>query len=290
LSRCRSIATLKTALCSLPPTLGETYSRILQQIANEEKAHVRRILEILCVAMRPIRLTEVAEIYQIGDDIQPPFTCERILFHPEDIIDICQGLLVLVVLPGDEWYTSQPRHPLKVLVNLHLPREESQIIIQLAHFSVKEYLLSSDCSPSWMLTEEISHISIIRTSLASFLEGTTALAPVEEEDSFIQIQRTLARYFSEYVSHHMDMLRPREHPALVPSFQVLFDNRLSYSDHIVDLWSRLSRTFLARTWVLSLICSGLPHQILLLAAFLGLSDTLRWLLSTERVPRSAIRP
>jgi ankyrin repeat domain-containing protein 50 len=89
LSGCRSIATVKMALSSLPPTLDETYARILQQIADEEKPFVRQILQILCVAARPILLTEVAELYQIRDNIHPPFMGESILFHPEDVIDIC---------------------------------------------------------------------------------------------------------------------------------------------------------------------------------------------------------
>jgi ankyrin repeat domain-containing protein 50 len=168
LSRCRSIATVKAALSSLPPTLHETYARILQQIADEEKSRVRQILQILCVAVRPIRLTAAAEIYQIGDDIQPPFTSDSGLFHPEDSIDICQGLLSLMAMSGDDAYDLM---------------EESITIIQLAHFSVKEYLLSS-CSLSWTLSEEASHISIIRTSIASFLKAAecgAALRPYDHD-------------------------------------------------------------------------------------------------------------
>jgi hypothetical protein len=120
--RCRSITTVKEALSSLPPTLYETYARILQQIADE-KSHVRHILSIICVAVRPIHLAEVAEVYQIGDDIQPPFMGDSVLFHPEDIIDISQGLLSLMVMRGNEFS--------------HRMKKEPNVIIQLAHFSVK---------------------------------------------------------------------------------------------------------------------------------------------------------
>jgi hypothetical protein len=217
LSGCRSIATVKMALSSLPPTLDETYARILQQIADEEKPFVRQILQILCVAARPILLTEVAELYQIRDNIHPPFLGESILFHPEDVIDICRGLLSLAAMEGYKFNTAG--------LYYHPTRETSTTIIQLAHFSVKEYLFSS-CSSSWMLTEEASHISIIRTCIASFLQAATTMdVPVNREYPLEKID-TLAGYFCQYLWHHLDMLHLREHPTLVLAFQVLSHLRM----------------------------------------------------------------
>jgi hypothetical protein len=66
-----------------------------------------------------------------------------------DIVDICQGLLTLTAVKGDKFSYLYP---------YILRKDKSIMIIQLAHFSVKEYLLSSR-SASWMLTEEASHIS-----------------------------------------------------------------------------------------------------------------------------------
>jgi ankyrin repeat protein len=253
----------------------------LEQVADREKARVRHILQILCIAVRPIRLTEVAEVYQIGDGIQPPFANDSVLFYPEDIIDICQGLLSLVAMDGRKFSISGFHH--------HPTNEESITIIQLAHFSVKEYLFSSS-SLSWMLTEEISHISIIRTSIAAFLNAASNDAPV---DSATQLQNTdsLAGYFNLYLSHPLDMLHPREHPVLVPSLQVLFDNRLPYSDRIIKLWYSLGIGYRAREIVkpqIALFQSPRNDQILIFAALLGLTDTLQWLLSSGRVPLSAI--
>jgi hypothetical protein len=180
----------------------------LQQVADEEKSHVRQILQIFCISARPIRLTEVAEVYQIGDNIQPPFMGESVLFHPEDVVDICQGLLMAV---------KDDKLRLRYLYHDSPPKDEQIMIVQLAHFSVKEYLLSSR-SASWMLTEEASHISIIRTSIASFLHAASIDAPVGSRDRKID---TLAAYFGQHLSQHLNMLHPREHPALVPSFEVL---------------------------------------------------------------------
>jgi ankyrin repeat protein len=272
------MATLKTALFSLPPTLEETYDRILHQIADQEKSRVRHVLQFLCFALRPIRLTELAEVYRIGDcvSIQLPFTHESTLFNLEDIIDICQGLLTLEVMAGNKFSSSG--------LHYHQTKEESITIIQLAHFSVKEFLLSH-CSSFWKVTEEASHVSIIRTSIASFLQVTITIDAPVDHLYHCNVIDTLATYFSLYLSHHLDMLHPREHPTLIPSFQVLFDNRLSYSNRIMELWCSLGIT--CRACTIEKL-SMAPNRILFFAAFLGLTGTLQWLLTSGRVLLSAI--
>jgi ankyrin repeat domain-containing protein 50 len=94
-SRCRSVKDLRCALYSLPPSLDETYRRILESIDMEEEPHVRRILQWLCFSKRPLCVEEIAVIYEVGDRIQPAFASDDDFFHVEDIIDICRGLLSL---------------------------------------------------------------------------------------------------------------------------------------------------------------------------------------------------
>jgi hypothetical protein len=83
------------------------------------------------------------------------------------------------------------------------------------------------------------------------------------------------------------MLHPREHPALVPSFEVIFDDGLPYSDRVFKLWSSLDVSF--RGGILHFMLEGpRTDHLLTFAAFQGLTNTMQCLLSSGRVPLSAV--
>jgi ankyrin repeat protein len=202
---------LHLALSSLPPSLDETYSRILERIEQDEKPHVRRILQWLCFSKRPLRLEEILCIYNIGDNVQPPFNPRNDLFKPEDIFDICLGLLSLVEVEamGDhEWRFFDYD------TTLH--------IVQLAHFSVKEYLLSARAL-AWSLDEQLSHVSILKASSAYYLHFITldGIDILSMKD--LVMKYSLAEYAASYTSKHLNDLVPREHPDLLPSLSLLLD-------------------------------------------------------------------
>src|SRR5258708_12712214 len=52
---------VRRILEELPETLGETYERILQEIPKASRVHAHRLLQCLAVAVRPLRLQELAE-------------------------------------------------------------------------------------------------------------------------------------------------------------------------------------------------------------------------------------
>jgi hypothetical protein len=139
LSRCRNMGALLRTLSALPTTLDETYTRILDQIEEYERPHVHRILQWVCFSAYPLQPVQLAEVHRVGGNICPPFSPHDVLFEAEDIFAICPGFLTA----NDEE-------------------------IELAHFSVREYLLSPRASP-WGFTELESHISIVRASIAYFL-------------------------------------------------------------------------------------------------------------------------
>jgi hypothetical protein len=206
-SRCRSLNALQRALSSLPRSLDETYRRILESIEEEEQAHVQRILQWLCFSKRPLRVEEIAVIYQVADRIQPPFAREDGLFHPDDIIGICRGLLSLSFLE-----TTKDRQ-----VWCHFQTDKLQIV-QLAHFSVKEYLFSSLSSP-WTIDDGLAHVTILKSAIAYYLHFMSLHDIRELSGSDLVLKYSLAEYLVEYLPGHLAPVR--EHSDLLQSLRLL---------------------------------------------------------------------
>lgn len=83
---------------------------------------VRRILTVLCFAVRPLRVEELihAHAVQLGD--HPHLDLEGRSYSEEDLVDICLGLIEIAVAKGDNG--------------------ENVSTARIAHFSVQEYLQS----------------------------------------------------------------------------------------------------------------------------------------------------
>jgi ankyrin repeat protein len=236
-SRCHSLNTLRFALSSLPRSLEETYRRILDSIAEEEVPHVRRILQWLCFSKRPLRIEEIALVYQISDNILASFKTDDELFHLEDSMDICRGLL-----------SSSLIHTLGVKYGewRHFPPSITLRIVQLAHFSVKEYLLSSQCSAIWALDESLSHVTILKGVITYYLHFMTLRDLHSLPGPDLAVKYSLAEYFVQCVPAHLSPVR--EHPDLLPLLHRLlhppstpFDNRLGWC--LVDPWHHCSAKY-----------------------------------------------
>ncbi|KAH9013104.1 hypothetical protein EDB85DRAFT_2296414 [Lactarius pseudohatsudake] len=116
-------ANLRQFLNELPETLDETYERILRGITKAQKDNAHRLLQCLAVAVRPLRVEELAEM--LAFDFQasssggiPKFKEDwRWDDQEEAILSTCSSLIAIV--PGD-----------------------GSRVVQFSHFSVKEYLTS----------------------------------------------------------------------------------------------------------------------------------------------------
>ena len=111
---------------SLPKTLDDTYARILCNIDEEYSEDAFRILQWLVYSARPLLIEEVAEVIAVKIDNDPQFDPENRLPEPRDILTICSSLVTTAIstaesLDGDTYEAEE---------------------LRLAHFSVKEYLIS----------------------------------------------------------------------------------------------------------------------------------------------------
>ncbi|KAI9432166.1 hypothetical protein H4582DRAFT_1777605, partial [Lactarius indigo] len=105
----------------LPKSLDETYERILREISQVNRDHAYRLLQCLTVAVRPLRVEELAEVLAIDFNARggPKLNADwRWEDNEEAVLSACSSL-VTVVMDGDSR------------------------VVQFSHFSVKEFLTSN---------------------------------------------------------------------------------------------------------------------------------------------------
>jgi hypothetical protein len=267
LCNCTTMNSLRHTLDSLPKTLDETYHRILVKVKKHNPMLIQYILQCVCFFFRPPSVEEMGHIYRIGDRRTPPFDPGDALFHPRDAIDLCGGLLCLVSV--DAWRASD--------TSIWLQDME---IVQLAHFSVKEYLLSSRAM-FWKLDEELSHSYIVQAGIAYYLEfmasGDITATPTSVQQFYRK--HSLATYCASFTSDHLSHLNPRDHPDLKESFVYLLDPTAQPTlDRKIGLWY-FSRAF-CQAFVFGIVeVDPLEVTTLRIATRLGLPMVCQWLLS-----------
>ena len=117
---------IQRALDELPETLDETYARTLERIDEKKWKYAHIFFQCVAVASRPLRVDELAQFLSFDYEVEaaeltPTFQAD---WHPEDpartVLSMCSSLLVIVKPEG---YDSP--------------------IVQFAHFSAQEYLMSA---------------------------------------------------------------------------------------------------------------------------------------------------
>ena len=151
LRQCLPQSVLRT-LNELPESLDDTYERLMTNIKRANQAHAYRMLQCLAVAIRPLRVAELAELLAFDFDVaegempklKPNWRWED---HEQAILSTCSSLVTVV------------------------PNDESPIV-QFSHFSVKEFLMSDRLATSkrdisqYHISLEDAHTLLTRASLA----------------------------------------------------------------------------------------------------------------------------
>ena len=145
-------SSIRKALNELPTTLDETYERALQEIPKEKRQHAHRLFQCLVVAIRPLRVEELAELFAIefdreaGSSLKEGWRPES----PEDaVLSACSTLIAVIENSGSK-------------------------IVQFSHFSVKEYLTSDRLRTSSMdhyhIPLDAAHSILARACLTVLLQ------------------------------------------------------------------------------------------------------------------------
>lgn len=168
LSGCRSLNKLRQTLDSLPTTLDGTYDRILCNIDPMFKRETLQILQWLASSLRPLTVEEVAELVAFDVDGEPKFDAANRLADVEEILDLCSSLTICTMPDSAE--SDDTNRDLEGSTTIS---EAGGPIIRLAHFSVKEYLLSSRIRQGpaafFSVDEQASHLRIAQTCLSCLL-------------------------------------------------------------------------------------------------------------------------
>jgi ankyrin repeat protein len=144
-------SSIRKALNELPTTLDGTYERTLQEIPKEKQQHAYRLFQCLVVAIRPLRVEELAELFAIefegdaGPNLKDGWRPE----DPEDaVLSACSTLITVIENKGSK-------------------------IVQFSHFSVKEYLTSDRVRTSigrYHIPLDAAHTILARACLTVLLQ------------------------------------------------------------------------------------------------------------------------
>ncbi|KAF2196060.1 purine and uridine phosphorylase, partial [Delitschia confertaspora ATCC 74209] len=162
LEKCLDLRTLERVLESLPKDLDETYERIIESIPHEVKQTTTRILQFLTYSERPLTIAEAVDAIAVDLEAEPYFESRYRMPEPEEILLYCSSLVIRVPRLGhsDE-------------------KGNKQAELQLAHFSVKEYLTSNRLNSiiSQDLQETSARASIAKVCLGYLMHFNQRLPP-----------------------------------------------------------------------------------------------------------------
>ncbi|KAH9061879.1 hypothetical protein EDB87DRAFT_1830686 [Lactarius vividus] len=168
-------------LKQLPESLDETYERILREISRANGEHAYRLLQCLTVAVRPLRVEELAEVLAInfnaggGPKLNTDWRWED---NEEAVLSACSSLVAVVMDGGSR-------------------------VVQFSHFSVKEFLTSNRLASSlgdesrFHIRLESAHTILAQASLGVLLR----LDERVDRDSIVGFP--LARYAAEHWPEHV---------------------------------------------------------------------------------------
>jgi hypothetical protein len=169
-------------LSELPASLDETYERVLKEIGTANRHQAYHLLQFLSVAIRPLRVEELAEILAFDFDNTKdglPQLKEDWLWKDkqEAVLSTCSSLITVV-------------------------DNGSQRVVQFSHFSVKEFLTSDRLAAShaeishFYILPEPAHTVIVKSCLGILLQSDDGVGDVKAKRS------SLGRYAAKHWVDH----------------------------------------------------------------------------------------
>ncbi|KAN0127782.1 hypothetical protein V8E53_014395, partial [Lactarius tabidus] len=153
---------LREQLNALPKSLDATYERVLDEIhSTNQGRHAHRLLQCLTVAMRPLRVEELAEVLAFELDSAEG---ELPRYHPD-------------------WRWEDQEHAVLSACSslITIANSNDSRVIQFSHFSVKEYLTSERLSTSsgdvtgYHIALEPAHLILAQACLGALLNVDTCV-------------------------------------------------------------------------------------------------------------------
>ena len=162
--------------------MDETYKRVLREIKKPNRDHARRLLQCLVVAIRPLRVEELAEVLAVDFDdgsgipkLKPGWRWED---REQALLTSCSSLIAIV-----DTGTSR--------------------VVQFSHFSVKEFLTSPRLSTS---SQDVLRYHIVLGPAHTILAQSCLSILLRQDDfvegSSVEKRSPLAGYAAEHWVRH----------------------------------------------------------------------------------------
>jgi ankyrin repeat protein len=223
LKRCLKASLIRQALKNLPRTLDETYTRLFLDIDPNYQQDAKYALAWLAFSGRPLRLTELAEAIAIDPKSSRPFDPEERFPDPESVFQILSSLITISSNDNQDKVSSS--------------RDASclAVTVQLAHFSVKEYLVSD------RILETPASYFAASTSIAQRFIAECCLIYILEyvyspliEDGTQFVTFPLLKYVSAYWYIHLSLI-PLEQQQLLNQLAM----KLLLDDYAMRSWLKI---------------------------------------------------
>lgn len=230
LQACLDLRMLRKSLRDLPPTLEETYARILASIDENYRPYAIRILQFLTYSERPLTIQETVDAIVVDPNEDPPFDPELRIREPREVMKTCSSLVSLVTRQAEDNET------------------ETLVELQLAHFSVQQYLRSNQIEATFPKkntevgvifqkgTNEISARESITRVCLTYLSHLDGQRPIEE----IIAELPLALYSARNWMVHA---RPAETEDVQESIISFFQQPQAY-----EVWGEIFRSRYVMAW------------------------------------------
>jgi ankyrin repeat protein len=223
LKRCLKASLIRQALKNLPRTLDETYTRLFLDIDPNYQQDAKYALAWLAFSERPLQLTELAEAIAIDPKSNRPFDPEERFPDPESVFQILSSLIT--VSSDDNWDQAFASPDTSC----------SAVTVQLAHFSVKEYLVSD------RILQGPARYFAASTSIAQRFIAECCLVYILQyvfspliEDSTQFVTFPLLKYASAYWYMHFSLV-PLEQQQLLNPLAM----RLLLNDSALRCWLQI---------------------------------------------------
>ena len=161
-------------LSELPASLDETYERVLTEIGTANRHHAYRLLQSLAVAIRPLRVEELAEILALDfDDAKDGIPQLKEDWRWQDqqdaVLSTCSSLITVV-----------------------------DRVVQFSHFSVKEFLTSDRLATS---SKEVSRFRILPWPSHTVF-AKACLGILLQSDNYVDDVKARSSSLFEYAAQH----------------------------------------------------------------------------------------
>ncbi|KAH8588249.1 hypothetical protein B0O99DRAFT_665061 [Bisporella sp. PMI_857] len=185
LENCLDYPTLQKALASLPKTLDDTYARTLRAIPYEYKQSAIRILQILTFSERPLQIED-----RVPAGCSPWFNPKNRMPEPTEITRYCSSMVTIETRTTSKYSKEMKRK------------------LQLAHFSVKEYLTFGRLEESFTqyLQESAARASITKKAFplaqhcARYWMRHAAMSKIEDKELHRLIMDLFLRHKMPYTN------------------------------------------------------------------------------------------